>query len=159
MSVINSLMESVFSCKLWRRLFLVRLQVFDTKFFFGDWKPSLCPLFFIKFLFLTKWQPFKNYEKYSLFHLESSFRSWDIQIFLFSSSPLFLPVSHCFSGWLKINLKVYDATNCLNKNLIIHFIRYLEKEKRYCIETLYIESVLNKKHFYWKIIQKMCTRG
>ena len=97
--------------------------------------------------------------KMFLFHLKSSFRSRDIQIFVFPSSPLFLPVSHCFRGWWKINLKVYDVTNCLNKNLLTHFVWYLAKEKRYDIETLSIGRVLNKEHFYWKIMQKMCTRG
>ena len=111
-------------------------------------------LFFIKFLFLAKWQPFKNYEKCFLFHLKSSFRSQDIQIFVFPSSPLFLPVSHCFRAWSKINLKVYDVINCLNKNLMTHFLWYVEKGKRYDIETLCIDWVLNKEHFYEKIMQK-----
>ena len=44
----------------------------------------MCLLFFIKFLFFTK-----NCEKCFLFHLKSSFRSQNIQIFAFSSSPLF----------------------------------------------------------------------
>ena len=87
-----------------------------------------------------------------------SFRSWDIHIFLFPPSPLFLPVSHCLRAWLKINLKVYDAINCLNKNLITHFVWYLEKEKSYHVETLVIDTVLNKKHFSEKIMQKMCTK-
>ena len=38
-----------------------------------------------------------------LFHRKSSFRSWDIQNFVYSSSPLFFPVSHCCTGWLKKN--------------------------------------------------------
>ena len=29
----------------------------------------------------------------------------------------------------------------------------------YEIEMLLIDKVLNKKHFYWKIMQKMCIRG
>ena len=70
---------------------------------------SLCPLFFIKFLFFTKWQLFQNYEKCFLFHLKSSFPSRDIQIFVFLFFTLFLPVSHCFRGWSKINLKIYDV--------------------------------------------------
>ena len=45
--------------------------------------------FFIKWLFFTKWQPFKNYEKCFLFHYKNSFCSRDIQIFVFSSAPLF----------------------------------------------------------------------
>ena len=85
-------------------------------------------LLFIKFLFFTKWQLFKNYEKCCLFHLKSSFCSQDIQFFVFSSSSLFFPVSHCFRGWFKRNLKIYDVINCLNKNFITHFVWYLEKE-------------------------------
>ena len=71
----------------------------------------------------------KKYEKWLLFYLKSSFRSRDIQFFVFLSSPLFLPVSQCFRGWWKINLKVCDIINCLNKNLITHFVWYLKKEK------------------------------
>ena len=93
-----------------------------------------------------------------LFHLKSSFRSQDIQIFVFPSSPLFLPVSHCFRAWSKINLKVYDNINCLNKNLITHLVWYMEKEKKYDIETLAIDRALNKEHFYEKIMHKMCTK-
>ena len=35
-----------------------------------------------------------------------------------------------------------------------HFVQYL-KEKRYDIETLSIDRVLNNEQFYWKIMQKM----
>ena len=114
----------------------------------------MCPQLFYKFLFFTKWWPFNNYERCFLFHLKSFFRSQDIQIFVFPSSPLFFPVSHCFRGWSKINLKVYDIINCLNKNLITHFVWCLEKEKRYDIETLSVDRVLNKEHFYGKNHEK-----
>ena len=87
--------------------------------------------YFIKFLFFTKWQPFKNCEKCFLFHRNSSFRSRDIQIFVFLSSP----VSHCFRGWSKKNLKIYVVISCLNKNLMTHFVWYLEKKIRCDIET------------------------
>ena len=33
--------------------------------------------------------------------------------------------------WSKWMLKDYDVINCLNKNLLIHLVWYLEKEKRY----------------------------
>ena len=89
----------------------------------------------------------------------SSFRSWDIQIFVFLSALIFLSVSHCVRGCMKINLKVYDVINCLNKNLITHCVWYLGKEKRSDIETLSIDKVLNKEHFYDKIMQKMCTKS
>ena len=32
-------------------------------------------------------------------------------------------------------------------------------EKRYDIETLTTDRVLNEKHFYGKIIREMCTKG
>ena len=79
--------------------------------------------------------------------------------FVFPFSPLFLPVSLCFRAWSKINLKVYDVINCLNKNFITHFAWNLGKEKKYDIETLPIDRVLNKEHLYGKIIQKMCTKS
>ena len=72
--------------------------------------------------------------------------------------PLFLPVSHCVRAWSKINLEVYDIINCLNNNLI-HLVWYLEKEKRYGIEILSLDRVLNNEHFYGKIMQKMCTKS
>ena len=50
------------------------------------------------------------------------------------------------------SFKVYDVINCLNKNLITHFVWYLEKEKRYHVETLAIDTVLNKEHFHGKIM-------
>ena len=79
--------------------------------------------YFIYLLFFfTKWQPLNNYEKCFLFHLKSSFHCQDIQVFVFPSSPLFVPVSHWLGGWWKINLKVCDVSNCLNKNLITHFV-------------------------------------
>ena len=93
------------------------------------------------------------------FHLKCSLRSWNIQIFPFLTSPLFLPVSHCFRGWSKINLKVYGIINCLRKNLITHFVRYLEKEKRYDVEALFIDRVLNKDYFHRKIMQKMRAKS
>ena len=120
---------------------------------------KLVYVIFYHFFISNQMIALQNYEKCFLFHLKSSFRSQDIQIFVFPSSPLFLPVSHCFRGWSKINLKVYDIINCLNKNLIIHFVWYLEKEKRYNIETLSIDRVLNEEHFYGKIMQKMCTKS
>ena len=39
--------------------------------------------------------PSKTMKRF-LSRLKSSFRPRDIQIFVFTSSPLFLPVSHCF---------------------------------------------------------------
>ena len=83
-----------------------------------------------------------------------SFRSQDSKIFVFLSSPYFSTVSHCFRGWLKINLNAFDVINCLNKNLITHFVWYYEKEKRYSSETLSVNRVLNKEHFYSENLHK-----
>ena len=76
-----------------------------------------------------------------------------------SAFPLFFPVSHCFRGCSKKNLKVYDIINCLNKNFLTQFVWYLEKDKRCDTETLIIDRILNKEHFYGKIMQKMCTKS
>ena len=76
-----------------------------------------------------------------LFRLKSSFLSRDIQKILFLSSFLFLSVSHCFRVCSKINLKVTDVIKWQNENLITHFIWYIEKEKRYDIETLSFDRV------------------
>ena len=93
-----------------------------------------CVRYFLpNFCFSPHDKPFKNYEKMFLFHLKSSFRFRDIKIFVSLSSPLFLPVSNCFRGWSKENLKVYDVINCLNKNLITYFVWYLEKEIKFHI--------------------------
>ena len=55
-----------------------------------------------------------------------------------------------FRGWSKINLKVHDMISCLNKNLITHFVWYLENEKRYDIWTLSIGRVLRN----WNIFME-----
>ena len=46
------------------------------------------------------------------------------------------------------------TSSIVNKNLTIHFVCYLEKEKRYDIETLSVARVLNKEHFYGKIMHQ-----
>ena len=140
-----------------KRSYLSNMLLVNQKYFM--YLKLVPAIFFMKFLFLAKRYSFKNYEKCFLFHLKSSFRSRDIHIFGFPSSALFPPVSHCFRCWWKINLKVCEVINCLNKNLITHFVWYLKNKKRYHIETLAIDRVLNKKHFYCKIMQKICTKG
>ena len=48
------------------------------------WVFKACVRYFLSnFYFFTKWYHFKNYEKCFLFHQKSSFRSWDIKIFVF----------------------------------------------------------------------------
>ena len=121
---------------------------------------KVCKRYFLSnFYFSPNDSPLKNYEKCFLFHLKSFFRSRDIHVIVFSSSPLFLPVSHCFRSWSRKNLKVCNLINCLNRNLIKHFVWHLEKEIRCDIESLSIDRVLNKEHFNRKIMQKMCIKS
>ena len=47
-------------------------------------------------------------------------------------------------------LEIYNVINCLNKNLITHFVCYVEKEIRCYVETLPIDRELNKELFLWK---------
>ena len=49
--------------------------------------------------------------------------------------------------------------NCLDKNLITHFVWYLEKEITCDIKTLSIDRELNTEHFHRKILRKMCTKS
>ena len=116
---------------------------------------------FVSFIFYcsTNDSRSKTIKKCFLFCLKSSFRSRDIQIFAFPSSPFFLSVASCFRGWSKTNFKVHAVITYLNNNLITHFDWYLRKKKRYDIETLSINIVLNKKYFYGKIVQKICTKS
>ena len=88
-----------------------------------------------------------------------SFHSWNIQIFVFLSSHIFLPIDHCFRERIEINLKVFDVISCLSKNLITYFIWYLEKGKRYDIETLSLYRLINKEHFHEKFMLEMCTKS
>ena len=113
-----------------------------------------------KTCFRSESVPLNNYEKYFQFSLKKSFFcSRDIKVFVLPTSPQFFPVSPCLRGWFKINIKVYDTSICRNKNLITYFVWYLEKEKRYDIETLSNDRVLRKEHFHGKIMQKLCTES
>ena len=57
-----------------------------------------------------------------------------------------------------MNFRVHDVINCLTKNIRTYFVRYLEKEKRYDIETLSIDRVSNEENCYGKIMKKICTK-
>ena len=75
------------------------------------------------FYFSPNDSPTKTMKNF-LFHLQSSFRSQDIQVFVFLSSPL------SFSrDWSKINLKVYKIINCLSKKLNTFFFYILRSKK------------------------------
>ena len=98
------------------------------------------------------WKMFFYFIWKALFFLEIfKFLYFRLHLFFFS-------VSHCFRGWSKKNLKVYDVINCLN-NVITQFVWYLEKEIRCDIETLSIDIELNKERFCGIIMQKMCTKS
>ena len=88
----------------------------------GIFKHEKCFRYFVTNCYFSPINsPFKNYERCFLFYLKSSFRSWDIQIFKFPSSPFFLSVSHFFRAWSKINLEVYEVIICLSKDFTLCF--------------------------------------
>ena len=62
--------------------------------------------------------------------------------FCISVFPSFFSVRYCFRGWLEINLEVYGIINCVT----FHLISW--EGKRYDIETLSIDRVLNKEVFF-----------
>ena len=113
---------------------------------------------FIKFLFFHQMIALQKLRKMLFISSKKLFSSWDLQIFVFLFFPYFLPVGHCFRGWSKINIKVYDIINCLHKNSVTYFVWYLEKEKRYDNET-FIDEVSDKEHFYRKTMQKMYSKS
>ena len=85
---------------------------------------SLCLLFFI---FSPNDSPSETENVYISCKNFFSFLRYIIRFFrssklCISIIPLFLPVSYCFRGRSKINLKVYGVINCLNKYLIKHFV-------------------------------------
>ena len=100
------------------------------------------------FYFSLNDSPSKKYEKWFLFHLKSSFRSRDIQTFVFPSSQLFSTVNNCFRVWSKITFKIYDVMNCLNKNLITYCVWYHEKGKK--VWHWNLVHWYNKEHFMGK---------
>ena len=113
---------------------------------YGLLKAYVCH-FLSKFSFQPNYSPSQTMKKTIVLEI--------FKFLYFHLPPLFFPVSHGVRGCLKINLKVYDVINCLNRYLITHFVWYLGKEKSYDIETLSIDWVLNKEHIYEKIKQKI----
>ena len=115
--------------------------------------------FYQIFIFSPNDSPSKTMKNAFYFIKKALFSLEIIKFFYFCPSLSFLALSHCFRGWSKINLRVYDAISCLNKNLIQHFVCYLEKEKRYNTESLSIDGVSKKEHFYGKIMLKTCSKS
>ena len=102
----------------------------------------MCLLFFIFPMNEYPWIIMKNAFYFiwkTLFVLEI------FQFLYLSSLRFFFSVSHCFREWLKINLKVYDIINCLNKNLKTHCLVFWEGEND--IENLSISRVFNTLFF------------
>ena len=63
------------------------------------------------------------FPEYELFlRSDNSCCSRDIQILVFLSSLVFFLVVHCFSGWAKINLKLYDVLHCLRLRTWQHIL-------------------------------------
>ena len=100
-------------------------------------------------------------ELWEMFFISSKklFSSSKYSNFFVSVFPFFPLIIHCFRSWSKINLKVYNILKCLNKNLITHFVWYLGEKKRYDNETVSIDRVLNKEHFYGKAMQEVWTKS
>ena len=110
--------------------------------------------FYLNFYFSPNGSPSKT-KKDAFYFIWKALFVQEIFNFLYFHLSFFFSLSAI--AW---ELKVCDVINCqvLSKNLVTHFVWYLQKKKSYDIETLAIDTILNKEHFYGKIIQKMCTR-
>ena len=95
-----------------------------------------------------------------LFHLKNSFRSRDIKVFVFLSSSLSLPVSHCFSGSSKVKLKVFDVINSITRNVIwlISWEGIKGTTLKYCPLIEYYVSNIFMEKSYQKFELKACPR-
>ena len=150
----------LFSCKISEIRFQHRTIVSELTCFFAVnsniYVSSLCQVFyriFISHQMITLQKLWKR-----LFVSSKKLISFSrYSHFCIPSAPLFFPVSHCFRGWSKINLTACDVINCLNKNLITHFVWYLEKEKSYDIEIVSTDRVFNKEHFIGKSCRKCAS--
>ena len=120
---------------------------------------KLASTIFIKFLFFHQLIALQKLWKMLFISSKKLFLFLKYSNFCISVLPSFSAVTHCFRGRSKINLKVYDVINCLNKNSVTHFVWYLQKKKRYDSGTLYIDGVSDKEHLYRKIMQKMCSKS
>ena len=98
-------------------------------------------IFLSKFYISLNDSPSKNMKNVFYF-IAIAFFVLEIFKFLYFHPPLFFSLS-------VITLEI-DIINCLNRTSITYFAWYLEKEKRYDIETLSIDRALNKEHFYGK---------
>ena len=107
---------------------------------------KLVPTIFYQIFIFHQMISFQRLWKMFFIWSKSSFRSWDIQILVYLSSPLFSLSAIALEVDSRKILKVYDVINCLNKNLITHYVWYLENEIRCDFETLSIDRVLNTEH-------------
>ena len=98
------------------------------KFLSKVFKTFAC-YFLTNFYFSPNDSPSKTMKDVSYFILKSLFvlrySIFGISIFLF-----FIPVTYCFTAWSKINIKVDDVMNCLNKDLKKKHFVYFEIWKK-----------------------------
>ena len=124
------------------KFFKACVRYFLLNFYFS---PNDRPSKTIKFFFIISYKklfPLSRYSNYCIF-----------------TFPSFFLVTHCSRVWFKKNIRVNDVVNCLNKNLITHFVWYLDKEIRCNIETMSIDRVLDTEYFHGKIMNKICTKS
>ena len=121
------------------------------------WIIKACVCYFLSNFYFSRNDSPSKTMKNVFYFIKKALFVLEIFKFLYFHLTFFLS-NHCFRGCSKINLQVYDVINCL-KNLITYFVWYFEKKKSYAIENLSIVRVLNKEHFYWKIMQKICNKS
>ena len=117
-----STVSHTFSILILWKIFKLYSKIAQYLNLFKDLLLKLVSAVFIKFLFFHQIIALQKLWKMLFISSKNLFRSQDIHFFVFLPFPLFLPVGHCFGGWSKINLKVHDIINCLNKNSITHFV-------------------------------------
>ena len=116
-------------------------------------KIKACVCYFLSNLYFSPNNSPSKTENFFFISYKKLFSSLRYLVFCVFVFPSFFPCQPLL--WSKKNLKIYIISCLINKNLITHFVWYLEKKITCDIESLSIDRELNKKHFYGKIMQKL----
>ena len=112
----------------WHRIMLCWAIVKVYRNFKEDLRFKAYNCYFLKNYFLPNDSPSKTM-KDVFFSSKKLFLLSRYSNFTISFFPSFSLCKPCFRAWSKIHLKVYAVISCLNKNLVTHFVWYLQNEK------------------------------
>ena len=118
--------KRIFQQKLFTVIYFIKYLCYLSFWEFPIFSFKACDRYFLSNFFSNQMIALQKLWKmlFTFYFIWKALFVLEIFRFLYFHLPLFfsLPVSQCFRGWWKINLKVCGVINCLNKNLITHFV-------------------------------------